>query len=402
METLTLPEPAATLWKKIGPRLEDAMREILGDNERWTMTGGTILTARYKHRSSTDIDLQLAPSAADRLIAKRCPHFMTSMTELGATGGYQGVRQIVISFPRSELDLWQRKKGDERHPEGSEREARIDGRAEHVESNAQILHGKAKRAGRKAPVRDLYDFAVAIEIDRQSLETAINLEPLEEMTTLRKKWRDTAQTYAKDAKTDIKNVPERFAHIQANPADHAAQATENATWTAADLHYENRRLKWRTKCHDGTTNTQATNAPNAAGLRDWMKQTGVDRFIELNEPTQADAITSSAIQIAERGPTGSKTIWSITRDPGFDPGDRNGHGGPGGRSEAPGETGPGDAEGKGPQMVPADPANMMIGGGPTAESITRPSAQTQTPQQSRGPNPNRSTRRRGSGSTPPR
>ena len=28
MEALTLPEPAATLWKKIGPRLEDAMREI--------------------------------------------------------------------------------------------------------------------------------------------------------------------------------------------------------------------------------------------------------------------------------------------------------------------------------------------------------------------------------------
>ena len=185
-----------------------------------------------------------------------------------------------------------------------------------------------------------------MEIDRQSLETAINLEPLEEMTTLRKKWRDTAQTYAKDARTDIKNVPERFARIQANPADHAAQATENATWVAADLHYENRRLELRTKCHDGTTNTQASNAPNAARLRDWMGQTGVDRFIELNEPTQADAITSSAIQIAERGPTGSKTIWSITRDPGFDPRDRNGPGGPGGRSEAPGETGPGMRKGR--------------------------------------------------------
>ena len=108
METLTLPEPAATLWKKIGPRLQDAMREILGGNERWTMTGGTILTARYRHRSSDDIDLHLAPSAADRLVAKRCPHFMASMKELGATGGYQGVRQIVISFPPSELDVWQR------------------------------------------------------------------------------------------------------------------------------------------------------------------------------------------------------------------------------------------------------------------------------------------------------
>ena len=120
--------------------------------------------------------------------------------------------------------------------------------------------------------------------------------------------------YAKDTRTDIKNVPERFAHILANPAGHAVRATENATWTAAGLHYENRRLEWRTECHDRTTNTQATNACNAAGLRDWMRQTGVDRFIELNEPTRADAITASAIQIAERGPTGSRTVWSITRD----------------------------------------------------------------------------------------
>ena len=339
METLTLPEPAATLWKKIGPRLQDAMREILGGNERWTMTGGTILTARYRHRSSDDIDLHLAPSAADRLVAKRCPHFMASMKELGATGGYQGVRQIVISFPPSELDVWQRTEGDRRHPERSERDARIDGRPEHVESSAQILHGKVKRASRKAPVRDLYDFAVAMEIDRHSLATAINLKPLEETTSLRKKWRDTAQTYANEARAEIKNVPERFAHIQANPADLAAHATEDATWTAAGLHYENRRLEWRTECHDGTTNTQATEARNAADLRDWMRQTGVDRFIELNEPTQADAITSSAIQIAERGPTGSKTLWRITRDPGFDPGDRNGPGNPRGRPENPGETG---------------------------------------------------------------
>ena len=324
METVTLPEPAATLWKRLGPRLSDATREILQENERWTISGGTILTARYKHRSSTDIDLQLEPSAADRLIAKRCPYFMNSMKELGAIGGYQGVRQIVISFPQSELDLWQRRKGEERYPEGSERDALIDGRAERVESNAQILHGKARRASRKAPVRDLYDFGVAIELDRQSLETAINLESLEEMNTLRKKWRDGAQTYTRDAKTKIKDIPERFAHIQADPAGHAAQATEDVTWTAAGLHYENRQLKWRTECNDGTVNTLATSAPNATGLRDWMRRTGVERFIELNEPTRARSITASAVQIAEKRSTGSKIIWRITRDPGFDPNGRTG------------------------------------------------------------------------------
>ena len=167
-------------------------------------------------------------------------------------------------------------------------------------------------------------------------KTAINLEPVEEMTTLRKKWRDTAQTYAKGTRTDIKNVPERFAHIQANPAGHAVRATENATWTAADLHYENRQTRVADKMprrHDKHAGDQRL---RRRGLRDWMRQTGVDRFIELNEPTQADAVTASAIQIAERGPTGSRTIWSITRDAGVRPGGPERARRPGRRSWRPG------------------------------------------------------------------
>ena len=339
MDAFTLPEPAATLWKRLRPKLNDATREILQENERWTIGGGTILAAQYKHRSSTDIDLQLAPSAADRLVAKRCPYFMDSMKGLGAIGGYQGVRQIVIAFPQSELDLWQRRKGEERYPEGSEREALIDGRAERIESNAQILHGKARRASRKAPVRDLYDFAVAMEVDRQNLETAINLEPLEEMNTQRKKWRDSAHTYARDAKTKIRDVPERFAHIQADPANHAARATERTTWTTVELHYTNQQLEWHTECHDGTKSTLATNAHSAGSLRDWMTRTGVERFIELNEPSQPHSIPASAIEIAEQRPIGSMVIWRFSRDPGFNPNDRSGRRGRGGGGEGPGESG---------------------------------------------------------------
>lgn len=343
METLKLPEPAAALWRRLGPSLEDATREIRERGERWTMTGGTILTARYGHRSSKVIDLQLAPSARDRLIARRCPHFMASMKELGATGGYQGVRQIVVAFPGSELDLWQRKEDQRRHPEGTERDVSIDGRIERVESNAQILHGKLKRAGRTAPVRDLYDFGVAIEIDRENLETAVNLQPIEEMDTLRKRWTDTARTYAREARTNVKSVPERFAHIQADPAGHAARATEAATWTVAELRYGDKQLKWLTTCQDGGATTRATGARTADGVRDWMTRTGIGRFIELNEPDRAAAVTATAVETAERAPAGSRTIWRMKRNPEWDPGDRGGPGGPRGRRA---------------QMVPANPANM--------------------------------------------
>ena len=326
METLTLPEPAATLWRKIGPSLPSSMREILMPDERWTMSGGTILAARWGHRSSDDIDLQLAPSAADRLIAKRCPHFMAAMAELGATGGYQGVRQVVVRFPPSELDLWQQREDQRRHPEGSESEVSVDGRTERAESNAQILYGKAQRASRNAPVRDLYDFGVANAVDRESLETAINLRPLEEMSGLRKKWKEAAATYANDAKDDLKGVPKRFSHIKNDPAGHAAKATEAATWMAVELRYENGRLRWRTTCYDGGANTRATRARNKADVTRWMTRTGVDRFIELNSPTRAAAITAAAVQTAGQASSSPRRIWSATIDPGFDPGDRGGPG----------------------------------------------------------------------------
>ena len=247
---------------------------------------------------------------------------MAAMAKLGATGGYQGVRQVVVRFPPSELDLWQQREDQRRHPEGSESEVSVDGRTERAESNAQILYGKAQRASRNAPVRDLYDFGVANAVDRESLETAINLRPLEEMSGLRKKWKEAAATYANDAKDGLKGVPKRFSHIKNDPAGHAAKATEAATWTAVELRYENGRLRWRTTCYDGVANTRATRARNKADVTRWMTRTGVDRFIELNSPTRAAAITAAAVQTAEQAPSSPRRIWSTTIDPGFDPGDR--------------------------------------------------------------------------------
>ena len=57
MKNLELPEPANKLWRKTRDTIGD-----LGLGERAVKTrlgGGTILAARWKHRISTDIDVQI-------------------------------------------------------------------------------------------------------------------------------------------------------------------------------------------------------------------------------------------------------------------------------------------------------------------------------------------------------
>ena len=71
------------------------------------------------------------PAAADRLIAKRCPAFMQAMKDHGADSGWQGVRQIVVRFNESELDIWQPNEEQRRHPEESSAEGQVDGRISH-------------------------------------------------------------------------------------------------------------------------------------------------------------------------------------------------------------------------------------------------------------------------------
>ena len=57
---LTLPTPAASLWRATREAITDALTNI-GHPGIYRMGGGTILAARWRHRRSWDIDLQVDP-----------------------------------------------------------------------------------------------------------------------------------------------------------------------------------------------------------------------------------------------------------------------------------------------------------------------------------------------------
>ena len=57
VELLSLPEPAARIWKRAGGALQKALTQTGNPPLRWSIGGGTILARRWQHRESTDIDL---------------------------------------------------------------------------------------------------------------------------------------------------------------------------------------------------------------------------------------------------------------------------------------------------------------------------------------------------------
>ena len=56
---MILPEPARTLWVQVADVLEGELRARLHDFDGWMLGGGTVLAARWTHRSSTYIDLKV-------------------------------------------------------------------------------------------------------------------------------------------------------------------------------------------------------------------------------------------------------------------------------------------------------------------------------------------------------
>lgn len=153
MKRLNLPEPAATLWREsrrtlthLGPR-EEPWRIYLG--------GGTILAARYGHRTSTDIDVTLP----DR---QNLSHLMywaedSLAVRLNGSPSDQSPRRIVVKKELGAIDI---NTALIRPPTGHE-DVEIDGQIVTIMSTTQILTGKLQRNLTKNPIRDAIDVVQA-------------------------------------------------------------------------------------------------------------------------------------------------------------------------------------------------------------------------------------------------
>ena len=178
MTELLLPQPAAGLWAPA----RDVLHGIEPHSEHEPavpphLGGGTVLAARWHHRTSTDIPRRGTLTDLLQDDAKNIAD------RLGGEPKLRGHRHVTIMFPSGSIDLT----AIDPRPDVGHRETLVDGRPELVLNNTKILRGKLEPTQEMIP-RDLFDIATAAREDPAVLAAALNMLPEDRVSSITWSW----------------------------------------------------------------------------------------------------------------------------------------------------------------------------------------------------------------------
>ena len=237
-EELALPEPARELLARTHGILDQHLTPHTPGGVGWMIGGGTILSARWKHRKSNDLDLLIHPhTEREHLGHGKNPELWEKMHRAGATR-IDLEATPTIYFPEGRIELVEARPT----PRRGHGIAVLESGQARVLSSAQILAGKLIHRGLHAPVRDLYDVGVALQADPHATAIAVNTVPDADLANARLRWHARRHTYRKEAERLIKDVPERYRAIQEDPTRHAEAAVEATRYRAITIRVTQRGI----------------------------------------------------------------------------------------------------------------------------------------------------------------
>ena len=245
----------------VRPHTRDQTGELLG--------GGSILSARWDHRLSRDLDvfLHLSSTEDGRKVLDRAAE---------ACGGY---RIDHPEFPRIEFE-----RNRENHidvsfnpprPWGSERTAIVDGEPAVVLSTAQIISGKLSGRGMHAPARDLVDIAACGEAEPEALEIAVNSLPEKSLDAILSIYAETAKQYAADA-SELEGIAEGLQPVVDDPAGYASNAIVAAKYERVEIRTRAGAAEIETTTAQGT---RMRAYESAEALQQGMEREGINAFL---------------------------------------------------------------------------------------------------------------------------
>ena len=311
MTRLTFPEPAADLLARSHEILDRHLTPHTPGASGWAIGGGSALAARWKHRWSKDLDIIVGSETEfARLTEAENPSLWSEMRAAGATTiEFEGT--LRFEFRERQIEIL----GDDLTPgTGQERIELVCGDAvvrATMLGTAQILYSKLHHRGFGAPVRDLYDMAVAWQRARGALATAVNARPERLVRTAAWTWDAQNDDYRKDAEVELRDVPAEYKHVQENPGTRAATAvtesryrfmTIEATPRVIAARYGSEKFERQAVYR---TSAEARRRFEADGLNAALKARGWNPTRILDEATAAledgQAVTITPIAGGNRG-----------------------------------------------------------------------------------------------------
>ena len=300
-EQLTLYGDVRELFVRTRDALDAHVGKHAADGEGWKLGGGTVLSARWKHRESDDLDVLYHPDT-------ETSHFeaqlQPAMEKVGGEPGPWG-ELSRITFGEQHVDLMKAVPA----PETGHARASVDGHPTTVLSTVQILNGKLRHRGLDPPVRDVYDIAVCGIEDPESLEIAINGLYGAKLDATILGWKMNEAVHAAKAESQIKGVPARLEEVQEKPAQYAVRAVERAVYGEVTITADRGTVTLTTSCAEATRTREYT---SASALERAFTNTGMNEFLRVNgaNPTRVRERAASAMRTREKA-----TISRIRRAP---------------------------------------------------------------------------------------
>ena len=222
---MTLPEPARRLWLLAYGTIEEHVNALSRGPHEIRLGGGTVLSARWKHRTSYDIDLTLSPEAkTTRLTAENNPALDAALRALGGTLEHEPPNYRV-RFEAGWVDI----ANLEPRPAKGAAATAVHGKTVQVLSTTQILRGKLER-GTRSPVRDVFDFITAGTTDRGGLAAAVNCLAAPRIHEIAFWWDQANDKLRTEAGAQLSHVPERFRRDPATLGFQGGEALRGAIY----------------------------------------------------------------------------------------------------------------------------------------------------------------------------
>ena len=237
------PEPARALYNASRDTIHGLLEKRANDGWGVKIGDGTVLALRWKHRNSEDLDLAIAATPT-KAWWNEIHEAMTragSDEPIGAEDGIEGnavPKVVAYPFRTGKIDI---STNPLRLPHGHSKET--VGRDEvTLLSNSQILAGNYWGRGTTAPRRDLYDYAVAAEVDRDALAVAVNAQARWMTKVALDKWWDARDDDRVEPTEEITGTSDRWKTHAANPIDGAIRGVLNNLYDHLDIRMETGRV----------------------------------------------------------------------------------------------------------------------------------------------------------------
>ena len=257
METLSLPEPAASLLRRTGAIIDAAVLELTGQARAWVLGGGTVLAARWRHRASKDADITVREGTGlGAVYSDVDPTLARAMARAGALEWEERRRTLRVTFEAGRIEIVEMNPA----PPGLEATAMVDGRPTTVLATAQILTGKLAGRGLETVERDVFDCAVAAMVDRAALGVAVNALDPQTLHELCARTVAGAEAYRRNAPEEIVDPAAEWRHLLVEAPERTVEALQGLATQAIGVERDGAGLVVKTVRGDGSLSRAAAKA----------------------------------------------------------------------------------------------------------------------------------------------